>query len=156
MERYQKLMIGNAFLVIMISMLAGFMLGFGLIGGLEFYPGKIIEMPYYGSTNGWARAHAGGLSNGLLIIGVALALPLIPLSERMHKITVYGFIFIGWANTVFYWFGNAAASRALSFGDNPLGATNMMGAIGFGVAFVGAVLIVWLLTYAALALLKSR
>ena len=26
MERYQKLMIGNAFLVIMISMLAGFML----------------------------------------------------------------------------------------------------------------------------------
>jgi styrene-oxide isomerase len=156
MERYQKLMIGNAFLIIMISMLAGFMLGFGLIGGLELYPGKIIEMPYYGSTDGWSRAHAGGLSNGLLIIGVALALPLIPLSKRMHKINVYGFIFIGWANTAFYWFGNAAASRALSFGDNPLGATNIMGAIGFGLAFAGAVLIIWLLTYAALALLNSK
>jgi styrene-oxide isomerase len=156
MEKYQKLMIANAFLIIMISMLAGFMLAFGLIGGLEVYPGKIVEMPYYGSADGWARAHAGGLTNGLLIIGVALALPLISLSERMRKINVYGFIFIGWANTVFYWFGNAAASRALSFGDNPLGASNIMGAIGFGAAFAGALLIIWLLTYAALALLKSR
>lgn len=156
MEKCQKLMIANAFLIIMISMLAGFMLAFGLIGGLEVYPGKIVEMPYYGSADGWARAHAGGLTNGLLIIGVALALPLISLSERMRKINVYGFIFIGWANTVFYWFGNAAASRALSFGDNPLGASNIMGAIGFGAAFAGALLIIWLLTYAALALLKSR
>ena len=156
MEKYQKLMIANAFLIIMISMLAGFMLAFGLIGGLEVYPGKIVEMPYYGSADGWARAHAGGLTNGLLIIGVALALPLISLSERMRKINVYGFIFIGWANTVFYWFGNAAASRALSFGDNPLGASNIMGAIGFGAAFAGALLIIWVLTYAALALLKSR
>lgn len=156
MEKCQKLMIANAFLIIMISMLAGFMLAFGLIGGLEVYPGKIVEMPYYGSADGWARAHAGGLTNGLLIIGVALALPLISLSERMRKINVYGFIFIGWANTIFYWFGNAAASRALSFGDNPLGASNIMGAIGFGAAFAGALLIIWLLTYAALALLKSR
>ena len=29
-------------------------------------------------------------------------------------------------------------------------------AIGFGAAFAGALLIIWLLTYAALALLKSR
>ncbi|MFT7288382.1 MAG: hypothetical protein ACI87W_002500 [Halieaceae bacterium] len=156
MERYQKLMIGNAFLVIVISMFAGFMLGFGLIGGLELYPGTIIEMPYYGSADGWARAHAGGLTNGLLIIGVALALPLIPLSEKMRKFNVYGFIYIGWANTAFYWFGNAAGSRALSFGDNPLGASNIPGAIGFGLAFAGALLIVWLLTHGALAVLKEK
>jgi hypothetical protein len=156
MERYQKLMIGNAFLVIAMSMLAGFMLGFGLIGGLEIYPGTIVEMPYYGTAEGWARAHSGGLTNGLLIIGVALALPFIPLSEGMHKITVYGFIYIGWANTAFYWFGNASESRALSFGDNPLGATNLLGAVGFGLAFAGALLIVWLLIHAALAALRDR
>ena len=156
MERYQKLMIGNAFLVIVMSMLAGFMLGFGLIGGLEIYPGNIIEMPYYGTADGWARAHVGGLTNGLLIIGVALALPLVPLSDGMRKISAYGFIYIGWANTAFYWFGNASASRALSFGDNPMGASNLLGAIGFGLAFVGAILIVWLLIYAALAALRDK
>lgn len=156
MERYQKLMIGNAFLVIVMSMLAGFMLGFGLIGGLEIYPGKIIEMPYYGTAAGWARAHSGGLTNGLLIIGVALALPMIPLSDRMRKLTVWGFIYIGWANTAFYWFGNAAGSRALSFGDNPLGATNVLGAVGFGLAFAGALLIVWLLCHAAIRALSDK
>jgi hypothetical protein len=156
MERYQKLMIGNAFLVIVMSMLAGFMLIFGLIGGLEIYPGKIIEIPYYGTTDGWARAHAGGVTNGLLIIGVALTLPMIPLGEGMRKLTVYGFIYIGWANTVFYWFGNAAANRAMSFGDNPLGATNLLGAIGFGLAIAAAFLIVWLLCYAAFRTLSDK
>jgi hypothetical protein len=156
MEKYQRLMIGNAFLVIAMSMFAGFMLGFGLIGGLEIYPGKIIEMPYYGTAEGWARAHSGGLSNGLLIIGVALALPLIALGERMRKLTVWGFIYIGWANTAFYWFGNAAASRALSFGDNPLGPSNFLGAIGFGLAFAGALLIIWLLCYGAIRALSGK
>lgn len=156
MERYQKLMIGNAFLVITISMLAGFMLGFGLIGGLEIYPGNIVAMPYYGTTDGWARAHVGGLTNGLLIIGVALTLPHIPLSAGMRRLCVWGFIYIGWANTAFYWFGNAAASRALSFGDNPLGASNLLGATGFGLAFVGAILIVWLLCHAAIAALRDK
>ncbi|MFT4769863.1 MAG: hypothetical protein ACI8RN_003017 [Glaciecola sp.] len=155
MERYQKLMIGNAFLVIAISMFAGFMLGFGLIGGLEIYPGKIVEMPYYGTAEGWARAHSGGLTNGLLILAVAWALPMIPLSDRMRNITVWGFIYVGWANTVFYWAGNASASRALSFGDNPLGASNLLGIVGFGMAFVGALLIIWLLCYAALKALRS-
>jgi styrene-oxide isomerase len=156
MQRFQKLMIGHALLVIAMGMLAGFMLGFGLIGGLEIFPGKIVDMPYYGTTDGWARAHAGGLTNGLLIIGVALALPLIPLNDGMRKLTVYGFIYIGWANTAFYWFGNAADSRALSFGDNPLGASNMLGAIGFGLALIGAFLIIWLLCYAAFKALGDK
>ena len=156
MLRLQKIMIGNGLLVILAAMLSGFMLGFGLIGGLELYPGKIVEMPYYGSAEGWARAHSGGLTNGLMIIGVALALPLIPLTDLMRKITAYGFIYIGWANTAFYWFGNAAESRALSFGDNPLGASNMLGAIGFGLALLGALLIIWLLAHAAIKTLADK
>ena len=156
MQRYQKIMIGNGLLVILAAMLSGFMLGFGLIGGLELYPGKIVEMPYYGTTDGWARAHSGGTANGLMIIAVALALPLIPLSERMLKLTAWGFVYIGWANTAFYWFGNAAQSRALSFGDNPLGASNLLGATGFGLALAGALLIIWLLAHAALKVLRDR
>ena len=156
MQRFQKLMIGNGLLVIVVAMIAGFMLGFGLINGLEIYPGNIVEMPYYGTTDGWARAHVGGLTNGLMIIGMALALPLIPLSERMCRLTAWGLVYIGWANTVFYWFGNASASRALSFGDNPQGASNLLGAIGFGMALVGAILIIWLLTHAAIKALGDK
>ena len=156
MLRLQKIMIGHGLLVILAAMLAGFMLGFGLIGGLELNPGNIVEMPYYGTAEGWARAHSGGLANGLMIIVVALAMPLIPLGDRMSRLTAYGFIYIGWANPVFYWFGNAAGSRALSFGDNPLGASNLFGVIGFGLAFIGALLIIYLLVYAAIKVLGDN
>ena len=125
MRRHQQVMIANAFLILLVAMFAGFMLGFGLIGGLEVYPGTIVEMPFYGSGEGWARAHTGGVLNGLLIIAVALCLPLLPLAASAQRWVVYGFIFVGWANTVFYWFGNAAGSRALSVADNPLGTTNL-------------------------------
>lgn len=156
MQRLQRLMLVNALLVILASMLAGFMLGFAVIGGLEIYPGKILAMPYYGTADGWVRAHTGGVLNGLLIIAFALALPLIPLSDKMQQLTAGSFIFIGWANTAFYWFGNAAGSRALSFGDNRLGASNIMGMIGYGAALIGAILIVGLLLFLVIKLLAHE
>ena len=69
---------------------------------------------------------------------VALALPLIPLGAGMQKITAYGFIYIGWANTAFYWFGMFATNRALTFGDNPIGEANLASFLGFFPAFVMA------------------
>ncbi len=156
MQNLQKLLIGHGILILAIAMLAGFMLAFGLIGGLELFPGFIVEMPYYGTSDGWARAHTGGALNGIMLIVIALALPLIPLSAAMVKKTTYGLIFVGWANTVFYWFGNASSNRALSLGDNPLGGTNFFGSIGYGVAIIGAFVLIWLLLYAAWRLFATR
>ena len=53
MEQLQKIMIGNGLLVILIAMLAGFMLMFQLIGGLEYWPGHILPLHIYGTTDGW-------------------------------------------------------------------------------------------------------
>ena len=60
MERHQRLMICHGFVVILIAMLAGFMLMFNLIGGIEVWPGVIINIPMYGTEAGWVRAHSGG------------------------------------------------------------------------------------------------
>ena len=155
METLQRQMIGHALLVMVAALLAGFMLGFGLIGGLEVVPGTIVSMPYYGSVDGWVRAHVGGLTNGLLVIAVALSFPFITMSQRMQRITAYGLIFVAWANTVFYWLGNAAANRALSIGDNPLGQSDIFGIVGFLPALIGAVIALVLLTYAGLSALKK-
>ena len=156
METLQRQMIGHALLVMVAALLAGFMLGFGLIGGLEVLPGTIVSMPYYGSVDGWIRAHVGGLTNGLMVIAIALSFPFIPISQRMQRITAYGLIFVAWANTVFYWLGNAAANRALSIGDNPLGQSDVFGIVGFVPALFGAVIALVLLTYAGLNTLKNR
>ncbi len=156
MQHLQRLMIGNGFLVLVVALLAGFMLGFGLIGGFEVFPGVIMGMPYYGTPEGWARAHTGGLTNGLMVLAVALALPLVPLSARMLKVTAYGIIYVAWANTIFYWLGNAAASRSLSFGDNPIGETSFVGVLGLSFAFVGVFVALWVLINAALRSLSAR
>ena len=114
MEQLQKIMIGNGLLVILIAMLAGFMLMFKLIGGLEYWPGHILPLPIYGTTDGWVRAHSGGTMNGLLVVVIALALPKLNLNERLQKWTAYGFMYVAWSFTLFYWLGNAAGNRGLT------------------------------------------
>jgi len=130
-ERLQRIMIGHGLLVLLVSMFAGFMLMFSLLGGFEIWPGKILPIPTYGTSEGWVRAHSGGAMNGILVIVVALALPKLALSESMQKLIAWGFIYVAWSFTVFYWLGNAAGNRALSMGDNPLGESDLIGIIGF-------------------------
>ena len=86
MEHLQRIMIGNGLLVVLASMLAGFMLMFGLLGGLEIWPGNILSIPTYGTTEGWVRAHSGGAMNGLLLMVIALALPKLNLSANMQHL----------------------------------------------------------------------
>lgn len=156
MERLQRILIGNGLLVVLASMLAGFMLMFGLLGGLEVWPGTIIQIPTYGSTEGWVRAHSGGAMNGLLMMVVALALPKLNLTDVMQKIVAYGFVYVGWSFTIFYWFGNAAGNRALTIGDNPLGESDIFGIIGFLPALPSVFLVVVLLVITVKGVFGSK
>lgn len=149
MERYQRLMIGHGLLVILVAMLAGFMLMFNLIGGLEVWPGKIVAVPMYGTAEGWVRAHSGGTMNGLLVVVVALALPKLNLSARLQTWTAWGFIYIAWSFTLFYWLGNAAGNRALTIGDSQLGQSDWLSVVGFLPGVPSVFLVVFLLWVAA-------
>ena len=149
MERLQRIMIGNGLLVVLVSMLAGFMLMFKLIGGIEVWPGTIVLFGTYGTSDGWVRAHSGGAMNGLLVMVVALALPILRLTPRMQRFTAFGFIFIAWSFTVFYWFGNAAGNRSLTFGDSRLGESDLISVIGFLPGLPAVFLTVILLAVAA-------
>ncbi len=145
MERYQRIMIGNGLLVILVAMLAGFMLMFNLIGGIEIWPGKIIPLHIYGTSEGWVRAHSGGAMNGLLVVVVALALPKLNLTQRLQAWTAWGFVYIAWSFTVFYWLGNASGNRALTMGDSQLGKADLIGLIGFLPGLPSVVLVIFLL-----------
>lgn len=156
MERLQRIMIGNGMLVVLVSMLSGFMLMFTLLGGIEIWPGKIIEIPLYGSSEGWVRAHTGGALNGVLVIIVALSMPMLNLTPFMQKFTAYGFIYVAWSFTVFYWLGNASSNRALSLGASPLGEPDTIGLIGFLPGVPSVFLVVFLLAVAAKGIFSSR
>ena len=155
MERLQKIMIGHGLLVVLVAMLAGFMLMFNLLGGIEVWPGKIVDVPMYGTSDGWVRAHSGGTANGILVIVVALALPILRLSASMQKFTAYGFIYIAWSFTIFYWLGNASTNRALSLGPSALGEPDTIGLIGFLPGLPSVILVVVLLAIGAKSVLSS-
>jgi hypothetical protein len=155
-DRLQRIMLANGMLVILVAMLAGFMLMFSLLGGFEIWPGTVLEFGVYGTPDGWVRAHSGGAMNGLLVIAMALALPKLSLSSRLQKFTAWGFIYVAWSFTLFYWAGNAAGNRALSIGDNALGESDMFGIIGFLPGLPSVIIVVALLAIGARAVLAGR
>lgn len=144
METYQKRLTGHALILMIIGLLAGFMLAFSLIGGLEVLPTLFIGIPTFGTTEGWVRAHSGGIMNGLMLIAFAFIMPHCGLAAKRLQLFAKGIIFAGWANTIFYWTGNAAGSRALSFSDNALGASNILGVIGYTLAVIAAFLTIYI------------
>ena len=138
-------MMGNGLLVLLVAMLAGFGLGFSLTGGIELYPGYVVPLEMPGTTDGWARMHTGAITNGLLVIVVALLMPGLGLAERSQRRIGWTLVAVAWANIGFYFFGNLAANRGLSLGDNRLGEASTSGTLAFLPAYIAAFVTLWLL-----------
>ena len=125
-------MVAHGAIIILIALAAGFGLVISLIGGFEVFPGTIIEFGFPGDPRAWARTHAGGIMNGLLVFAGALVTHAMDLPQKTASRLYWMLVGTGYANTVFYWGALFAPSRAVSFGDNRLGETNLAGMLGFG------------------------
>ena len=104
------------------------------------------------------RAHSGGVTNAVLVLVLvmAFALPHINVSAFQEKFLAYGFIYVAWSFTVFYWLGNASANRALTFGDNQLGESSLVSVLGFLPGLPSVVLVVVLLIIAVKGILSKK
>ena len=131
MEKLQRTMLAHGLMVVLVAMFAGFMLMFNLLGGMEIWPNKIIDVPMYGTAEGWVRAHSGGILNGVLVFIVGLGLPKLNLGNFAQKFTAYGLIYCAWTFTIFYWLGNASTNRGLSIGPSALGEPDFVGLLAF-------------------------
>jgi hypothetical protein len=138
MNTKQRRMVAHGAIVILIGLAAGFGLVISLIGGFEVFPGTIVEFKFPGDPSAWARTHVGGLLNGVLVITGALVIHAMNLPQKTASRLYWMLVGTGYANTVFYWGALFAPSRAVSFGDNRLGQTNLAGMLGFGPALVFA------------------
>lgn len=138
MDRRQQRMVGHGAIVTLVALLAGFGLLISLLGGFELFPGHIVEIGIPGDSDAWARAHAGGLLNGLLVFAGAFLIYAMTLPERVAFHLSWMFVGTGYGNTIFYWGGLFAPTRALTFGDNRFGESNLAGVIGLLPAFVFA------------------
>lgn len=134
----QKKMLGHAFLVMFVALWAGLGLTASLLGGFEFVPGFISEFPVPGDTRAWARAHAGGLLNALLVIAVAWVIPGLGFADKLAARLGWMLIGTAWANTLFYWGALFAPNRAISFADNRWGESNLIAIVALAPAFIFA------------------
>lgn len=130
-ERHQSLLIAHGALVLLIGLVSGLFLVFSMLGGFVLWP--IMDIPYElpGTIRGWKAAHVGGITNGLLLIGIALAMVKVPLTLRGSKLVFWSLLATGWGNTLFYWGGNLSPSRGISFAANQYGESNLAGLIAF-------------------------
>lgn len=143
MNDLQRRMVGHGAIIMVIGLLAGFALLMSLIGGFELYPGNILAFELPGEGRAWARAHAGGLMNGMMVMIVALLLWALDLPERMSRQLYWMLIGAGYGNSVFYWAGVLAPGRALTFGDNRLGESSIAGVIGLIPAYIFAFVLLY-------------
>ena len=140
MHLQQKRMIGHGAVIMILGLLSGFGLVMSLIGGFEVWPGNIVEFTIPGDSGAWARAHSGGLMNGLMIILGAFVIQGLALPEKAAGQVTWMLIGAGYANTMFYYGAILSQTRALTFGDNRFGETSVAGVLGFAPALVFVVI----------------
>lgn len=157
MNPRSKNMIGHSAIVIFIALLAGWGLAMSLIGGFEIFPGNILFFEIPGDSSAWARAHTGGLLNGLLVLAFAWVVSTLDLAESKSFHIWWMIVGTAYANTIFYWAGILAPNRAITAGSNRLGEASLAGVIGFLPAAVFAlVLMVAMVIIAGAAFSKDN
>lgn len=155
MERLQRKMVGHGILQIFCTLLFGVFYWMKLVGGFEVVPNKIIKFDVPGTDEGWKRAHSGPAMNGMMVIATAVALPFIQLEQKTMKRLAWIVVLDGWGNTIFYFFGNFAPSRGLSFGSNRHGESNIWGKVALAPAYLFGVLALWALGKLGFTALKD-
>ncbi len=136
----QKQWYGHAVLMMLCTLLGGVGLWMFLVGGFELVPGYILHFQLPGTADGWRRMHVGPVMNGLMVIAVAMLLPSLGFTEKKAKILGWLIVADGWSNVIFYFFGNFAPDRGLSFGPNHFGPASISGVIALGPAYLFGVI----------------
>jgi hypothetical protein len=73
--------------------------------------GAILEFEIFGDPRAWARTHAGGPMNGLLVFAGAFIIRAMSLAEPTAGRLYWMLVGTGYANTLFY--GEACSRRAV-------------------------------------------
>lgn len=155
-DNLTRRMAGHGILMIFCTLAFGLGLWMNLLGGFELVPGYLLHFNVPGTPAGWARAHSGPALNGMMVIAVAFVLPLVGFSLKTATRLGWIIVFDGWSNVCFYFFSNFSPNRALSFGPNHFGPSDIFSVIALGPAYVGGVLALFAMFIIGRQALKSR
>ncbi|PVH92844.1 hypothetical protein DM02DRAFT_262596 [Periconia macrospinosa] len=155
----RRVWIGHGILMIVSGLIGGFLASFFIVGGVEIWPGHIIELSFPGTEKGWLAAHTGPIMNGLMVILLAIGITYLDRADADVLWTGWVVTASGWANVGFYFFANFTPNRGTSFGANRIGGANIFSTLALGPPAVTNPVAVWSLSrlgYAAIVNGKKR
>jgi hypothetical protein len=119
-ERQRVLLVANGAGLWITAVLVGWMYFFMLLGEIELFPiVPAIDVQIPGEARAWNMAHLEGITNGLLLLGLAALAPLLTLSERQNRILFWTALVTGWGFTLPAWANALAGTRGLAFDGGP-------------------------------------
>ncbi len=121
-ERQKTLLILNGVGLLVSAALSGWLHFFQLLGEIDLWPViNHVDVQVPGEARAWIMAHLEGITNGLLLMAIALAAPYVRLSEKQNLVLFYTSLIFAWLFTLpaiaNAWFG----TRGLAFGGGPFG-----------------------------------
>ena len=151
-EKQKSLLVLNGIGLLISSAVSGWLHFFQLLGEIDLWPIiNHVEGQVPGEPRAWIMAHLEGITNGLLLIAIAVSASYLRLSERQHTLLVYSSLTFGWLFTLpaiaNAWFG----TRGLAFGGGLFGdslANNVIYLFGWP-AMIGVHIAVALLIWVA-------
>ena len=131
-QRGRLRLIQQGAIIAVIGLLSGFGMVFAILDAIHVWP---VTSPFDGdipgSERGWRVAHVAGVMNGMLMILIGLALTSTVPTRRTQAWIVWGMVYTGWGNTIFFHCANLSSNRGLSAGATRLGEPDVLGAIGY-------------------------
>jgi hypothetical protein len=119
-ERSRVLLVANGAGLWITVVLTGWMYMFMLLGEIVLFPViPSIDVQIPGEARAWNMAHLEGVTNGLLLMGLAAIAPLLTLSERQNRILFWSALISGWGFTIPAWANALVGTRGLAFGGGP-------------------------------------
>ncbi len=119
-------------LIAIIGLISGFGFVFVILESVTVWPITLdFAASIPGSERGWRVAHVAGVMNGLMMIIAGLALVHVHAGRRAQAWVVWGMIYTGWGNTIFFHCANLSNNRALSAGPTKYGDPDLFGVVGY-------------------------
>ncbi|MGI9431329.1 MAG: hypothetical protein ACR2PQ_03900 [Myxococcota bacterium] len=119
-ERMRVLLVANGAGLWITAVLVGWMYMFMLLGEIVLFPLiPAIDVQIPGEARAWNMAHLEGITNGLLLMGLAALTPLLSLTERQFRVLFWSAVITGWGFTLPAWANALAGTRGLAFDGGP-------------------------------------
>ena len=119
-EQRRTLLVLNGIGLFLTSVVVGWFYLFFLLGGIDLWPFITdVQVDIGGDRRAWNMAHLEGITNGLMLLGLAALAPYIRLGASGQTVLFWSWLTFAWLFTLPAIANAVFSTRGLEFGGGP-------------------------------------